>query len=533
MPFFKIDDLQNWTGGEWKNLNPEKRPEIRGFTIDSRNVEKDFAFVAIKASRDGHDFASDAVANGATAIIAERELDVEVPVLIVKDSVKAFQRIAKLHRLRFDSPVVGITGSCGKTSTKEMLARLTEWKNPLITEKNFNNELGVPLTLTRMDLRQNQLAIVEAGVGAPNQMRELAEMIEPDIAIITNVGLAHLEKFEQVGNVAKEKSILASCVAEGGWCLIHHNLLSWKAFDELNCRKAIVASSDAPEYKADLVFRYSLGDVDANTVSIDMCVEGGDEYYFEVPQMTSGMIDNALLAIAGALMLGAKEERIASILETFAPLPMRGSIVETENAKYYIDCYNASPTSMKDALALFTKISENAEKRAYVLGTMAELGLASHPHHKDVGSHIQPYSNDIAVLVGAFADVYKAGLLENGWDEKNIFVFKTAEEASEKVAELDGFIFIKGSRVCELEKTLPNAVIEKLNSPTQSESEEEVVEESEDDSMETEESIEDTSNEEDFDDDENFEDEYDDDFDEEDFEEDEEYDDEEDERETI
>ena len=433
MPFFKIDDLQNWTGGEWKNLNPEKRPEIRGFTIDSRNVEKDFAFIAIKATRDGHDFASDAVANGATAIIAERELDVEVPVLVVKDSVKAFQIVAKLHRLRFDSPVVGITGSCGKTSTKEMLAKLTEWKNPLITEKNFNNELGVPLTLTRMDLRQNQLAIVEAGVGAPNQMRELAEMIEPDIAIITSVGLAHLERFEQIGNVAKEKSVLASCVAEGGWCLIHHNLLSWKAFDELTCRKAIVASSDAPEYKADLVFRYALGDVDANTISIDMCVEGGDEFYFEIPRMTTGMIENALLAIAGALMLGAKEERIASILETFAPLPMRGSIVEMESAKYYIDCYNASPTSMRDALALFTKISENAEKRAYVLGTMAELGLASHPHHKDVGSHIQPRENDIAVLVGAFAEVYKTGLLENGWDENNIFVYKTSEEASEKL----------------------------------------------------------------------------------------------------
>lgn len=534
MPFFKTDDLQNWTNGEWKNLDKSKKPEIRGFTIDSRNVEKDFAFVAIKATRDGHDFAADAVANGATAIIAERELDVSVPVLVVKDSVKAFQRIAKLHRLRFDSPVVAITGSCGKTSTKEMLARLTEWKNPLITEKNFNNELGVPLTLTRMDLRQNQLGIIEAGVGAPNQMRELAEMIEPDIAIITSVGLAHLERFEQVGNVAKEKSVLAECVAEGGWCLIHHNLLSWKAFDELKCRKAIVASADAPEYKADLVFRYVLGDVDTNTISIDMCVEGGDEFYFEMPRMTSGMIENALLAIASALMLGAKEERIASVLETLAPLPMRGSIVEMESAKYYIDCYNASPTSMKDALALFTKISENAEKRAYVLGTMAELGLASHPHHKDIGAHIQPYSNDIAILVGAFAEVYKAGMLENGWDENNIFVYKTSEEAKEKIAELDGFIFVKGSRVCALEKSLPDSVLEKLSMPAQPKQEEEEEEIVEEQVAEVEEKT--FDEEDDADDFEDFDDEdFDDDFDDEDFDENEEdfNNDDEDERETI
>ncbi|MBQ6535061.1 MAG: hypothetical protein IJI37_07800, partial [Opitutales bacterium] len=356
---------------------------------------------------------------------------------------------------------VGITGSCGKTSTKEMLARLVSWKNPLVTEKNFNNELGVPLTLTRIDLRQNQLAIVEAGVGAPNQMRELAEMIEPDIAIITSVGLAHMERFEQIGNVAKEKAVLPACAAEGGWCLMHHSLLSWKAFDELKCRKAIVASADAPEYKADLVFRYALADAGENMASIDMCVEGGDEYYFEIPKMSQGMTENALLAIAAALMLGAKEERIASVLENFSPLPMRGSVAETEKSKFYLDCYNASPTSMKDALAHFAKLAAGAPKRAYVLGTMAELGLSSHPHHKDIGSHIAPAPDDVAILVGQFADVYKAGLLENGWSENNIFVFPDAESAKQKIEELEGFfVFVKGSRVCALENALPREALE-------------------------------------------------------------------------
>ena len=462
MPFFKADDLQAWTGGTWSKIDPSRKPEIRGFSNDSRNIGKDFAFVALKAERDGHDFAADAVANGATAIIAERELDVDVPTLVVKDSLKAFQRIAKMHRLRFEYPVVGITGSCGKTSTKEMLAKLTAWKNPLVTEKNYN-EIGVPLTLTRIDLRKNQLAIVEAGVGAPGQMRELATMIEPDIAIITNVGLSHLERFEQVGNVAKEKAVLPACAAEGGWCLMHHNLLGWKAFDELKCKKAVVAPADAPEFKADLVFRYAISDIENDFAAIDMCIEGGDEYYFEVPQSTKGMLENTILAIAATLMLGGREEQIAQTLEGFKPLPMRGGIVETDTAKYYLDCYNASPTSMKDALARFAKISESAEKRAYVLGTMAELGLASHPHHKDIGAHIQPYSNDIAVLVGTFADVYKTGLLENGWDEKNIFVFDTAEASKGKVAELGGFVFVKGSRVCALEKALPDAVLEKLS----------------------------------------------------------------------
>lgn len=463
MPFFKADDLQAWTGGHWTNLDNARKPEIRGFSNDSRNIAKDFAFVAIKAQRDGHDFAADAVANGATAVVAERALDVSVPVLVVKNSLGAFQRIAKMHRLRFDSPVVGITGSCGKTSTKEMLAKLAAWKNPLVTEKNFNNEIGVPLTLTKIDLRQNQLAIVEAGVSAPSQMDELAEMIEPDIAIITNVGLSHLEKFEQVGNVAKEKAKLAEHAAAGGWCLIHHNLLGWKAFDELKCKKAVVASADAPEIKADLVFRYALNANGDGTTSIDMCVEGGDEYYFEVPEMTDGMIENTLLAICATLMLGGREEQIAQRLETLKPLPMRGGIVETDRAKYYLDCYNASPTSMKDALAHFEKISANAAKRTYVLGTMAELGLASHPHHKDIGSHITPISDDTAILVGAFADAYKSGLISNGWDEKNVFVFENAQAAREKIAEAGGFVFVKGSRVCGLENALPDDVLQKLS----------------------------------------------------------------------
>lgn len=170
-----------------------RKTDIRGFSADSRKMEKDFAFVALKGERDGCDFAESAVENGASAVIAERPLDLPVPVLVVKDALKAFQSIAKFHRLRFENPVVGITGSCGKTSTKEMLARLVAWKNPLVTEKNFNNEIGVPLTVTKIDLRQNQCAIVEAGVAAPGQMRELAEIISPDIAIITNVGCRTLK----------------------------------------------------------------------------------------------------------------------------------------------------------------------------------------------------------------------------------------------------------------------------------------------------------------------------------------------------
>ena len=469
MPFFKSDDMQAWTGGTWFNLGNQK-PDIKGFSVDSRNMQKDFAFVALKAERDGHDFASNAVENGASAIIAEKQLDVPVPVLVVKDSLKALQKIAKLHRLRYENPVVAITGSCGKTSTKEMLAKLLAWKNPTITEKNYNNEIGVPLTLTQIDMRQNQMAIIEAGVGAPDQMKELAEMIEPDIAVVTNVGLTHLERFKEVSAVAREKAVLPANVSENGWCVIHQNLLSWKAFDELQCKKAVIASADAPEVKADAVFRYAISNIDENFIGIDMCVEGGEEFYFETPRMSAGMIENLLLAIAVSLMLGAKEEQLATKIETLKPLPMRGGIVETEKAKYYLDCYNASPTSMRDALNNFAVIANNY-KKVYVLGTMAELGLATHRHHKETGSNIPYAEGNKAILVGANSEIYKTGLLEAGWQEDDISIFATSSEVKAVLENIeDAFVFVKGSRVCELEKALPDDVLKMVSENAEIES---------------------------------------------------------------
>ena len=500
MPFFKADDIQLWTGGTWFNLDNAKKPDIRGFSIDSRNMETDFAFVALKAKRDGHDFATNAIENGASAIIAEKELDVPVPVLVVKNSLEALQKIAKFHRLRYENPVVAITGSCGKTSTKEMLATLLSWKNPTVTEKNYNNEIGVPLTLTKIDMRQNQIAIVEAGVGGPNQMQELAEMIEPDIAVVTNVGLTHLERFKEVSAVAREKAILPAFVSENGWCVIHQNLLSWKAFDELKCKKAVIASADAPEVKADAVFRYTLSNVDKDSIGIDMCVEGGDEFYFEASRMSMGMIENLLLAIAVSMMLGAKEEQLATKIESIKPFPMRGSIVETEKASFYIDCYNASPTSMRDALNNFSVVAKN-KKKLYVLGTMAELGLATHRHHKEIGSNIVYNEGDKVILIASNAEIYKSGLLDSGWSEDDITIFATSAEAKDLLSSFeDGFVFIKGSRVCELEKALPDEIDKLISGNENIENQTEEVDEFDEDISEEEESIEEESEDEEFED---------------------------------
>ena len=244
MPFFKSNDLKIWTGGEWKQL--PKDITINKFSTDTRTLEKGDAFVCLVGERDGHEFAKTAQELGASAIIASKELEgIEIPVLLVADTLKALQTIAKMHRLRLDYPVVGITGSCGKTFTKELLAKTLAWRSPCYSEKHLNNQLGVALSLLKADCKNNNLAIIEAGVSRPEEMDVLASMIEPDIAVITNVTASHVAGFGEIKQIAKEKAKLAEHCAEGGYCVMPAGLLSWKSFDELKCKKAIALPMDA------------------------------------------------------------------------------------------------------------------------------------------------------------------------------------------------------------------------------------------------------------------------------------------------
>jgi len=480
MPFYKTQDLSLWTSGTWYNLD-KKNIEIKGFSIDSRKIEKNTVFVALKDKRDGHDFAKDAIANGANAVIASREIEgLEAPLLLVKDPLIALQTIAKMHRLRLDYPVIAITGSCGKTSTKELLAKLLSFRNPCYSQENFNNEIGVALSLTSADVRNNKAAIIEAGVSGPNQMEELAKIIEPDISIITNVSSAHLEKFVDVSGVAREKAILPENSYEGGYCIMHGNLLSWKSFDELQCKKAIAIPMNALELRADLLFRYDIK-FEEETCKIELCLEGGCEYYFECKILSQGMAENAILAIICALMLGASEEQISKTLEAYELPNMRGSSLEGSKSTFHVDCYNANPSSMKDSLSFFLRKAKTNKPKLFVLGSMAELGIASLRHHKDIGSSLPYREGNKAILVGNNASIYKEAMLESGWNEDAIKIYEKSSLAKEDLNSFEGEVFVKGSRVCELEQSLPDDIQEKLMiQPTQEVVEEEIFEEVED-----------------------------------------------------
>lgn len=461
MPFFKSNDLKIWTGGEWKQL--PKDITINKFSTDTRTLEKGDAFVCLVGERDGHEFAKTAQELGASAIIASKELEgIEIPVLQIADTLKALQTIAKMHRLRLDYPVVGITGSCGKTFTKELLAKTLAWRSPCYSEKNLNNQLGVALSLLKADCKNNNLAIIEAGVSRPEEMDVLASMIEPDIAVITNVTASHLAGFGEIKQIAKEKAKLAEHCAEGGYCVMPASLLSWKSFDELKCKKAIALPMDAPETKADLVFRYQIGYL-PDKCSIEIYLEGGNEYSFETPLMSRGNAEDTVLAIIVSLMLGCKEEIIYTGIENTKNVGYRNLFVNTPNAEYFIDCYNANPTSMKDSLEFFELKSKDATQRTFVLGSMAELGISTLSYHREIANNIKRRENDKAILVGESANIYKDALIENGWNEADITLCESAQDVKPLLENAVGFVFLKGSRKYALENALPDEVVNTIN----------------------------------------------------------------------
>ncbi|MBP6307435.1 MAG: UDP-N-acetylmuramoyl-tripeptide--D-alanyl-D-alanine ligase, partial [Opitutaceae bacterium] len=203
MPCFSPTQLAQWTGGRW---TAQPVSPLSGFSVDSRLLRSGQVFVALTTGRrDGHDFLGSAASQGASAALVARAVqNVALPQLVVPDVLVAFQAIAREHRRLFRGPVVGITGSCGKTSTKNLLAALLggEGGGVLATEGNLNNHIGVPLTLTRLDPLIHRFAVVEAGISAPGEMSPLAGMIEPEVAITTLIAPAHLAELGGLAGVA-------------------------------------------------------------------------------------------------------------------------------------------------------------------------------------------------------------------------------------------------------------------------------------------------------------------------------------------
>lgn len=452
MPNFAPESLARVTGGTWTRM-PQVMP--CGFAHDSRHMAPGQVFVAIRTEvRDGHAFLSDAQKAGASAaLVARRDPDIALPQLVVADTVAAFQAIAREHRRAFRGPVVGISGSAGKTSTKNLLAALLGGEpTVLATEGNLNNHLGVPLTLTRLDPTIHRYAVIEAGISEEGEMAPLASMIEPDIGIITLVAPAHLEALGSVENVASEKAQLLSAA---GVAIFNKSCLEFAAFRDLKVRTLVVEPADVVlpvEHAPDRVY-FTVSHRDDLT-SASVAIGGSAPQVFAFPRVSDGMARNAVLAVCAALWLGVSPEMIRRRLQTWRPSAMRGEIRRENNRLVYLDCYNANPASMADALANFYQIAPPTEPRLLVIGGMEELGEDSRRYHRDLGRMLHLRPGDFCYVIGSEAEAVRLGAIESGNRSEQMAIASAVEPIAAHVAAFHGSVFVKGSRRHALERAV-------------------------------------------------------------------------------
>lgn len=446
---FTPHSLAAWTGGRWTTMPVLS---LSGFNQDTRALTAGEVFVALKTDkRDGHDFLADAAAKGAAAALVAREVaGAPLPQLVVADPLRAFQSIAAEYRRAFPGRVIGITGSAGKTSTKDLVTLLLGGAPSVYaTEGNLNNHIGVPLTLTRLDREIHRDAVIEGGISGPGDMGELVTMIQPDHAIVTLVGPAHLEKLGSLEGVAAEKVQMLTGVRGGGLQVFPVACWQFDVFRSLANPLVLVPANEAMVRVAGRTVQFTVFHrPDRTELTL------GAKRTFVLRRVSTGMAQNAALALALASELGVDDATLQQRLSGWQPSKWRGEMQRVGEAEVYCDFYNANPASMSDAIAAFDSLARPELPRLYVLGGMEELGAQAAEFHQQLGRTILLRPGDFLFTLGTHAAALREGLLENGNDPAQIAVVTDLAPVRARLASFRGAAFLKGSRRYRLETVL-------------------------------------------------------------------------------
>lgn len=383
--------------------------EAAGVVIDSRKVEKDYLFVAIDGVNvNAHKFIPDTIEKGALCVVSHEDLGVtDFPYILVESTGQALLDIAKLYRDSFDIKVVGITGSVGKTSTKEMIASVLAQKYKVHkTLGNFNNEWGLPITIFAMK-EDTQVAILEMGVNHFGEMRRLSGVASPDICVITNIGVAHLEFFKTKEGILQEKIQMIQDMKRGGSIILNGD-------DELLCETGPVKGVEPVFFGTGENSQFFASDMESLGLKGTSCIihlPSGESFRCIVPLPGPHMISNALAGAAVGYRLGLTPEEIKAGIEGLPQIPGRNNIISTDKYVILDDCYNANPISTKASIdVLGTAIGH----KAAVLGDMNELGENAGKLHYETGAYAALHGTDLVCGIGTLARELVRGAAENG-----------------------------------------------------------------------------------------------------------------------
>jgi UDP-N-acetylmuramoyl-tripeptide--D-alanyl-D-alanine ligase len=423
-----------------------------GISTDSRKVVSGDAFIALRGENfDGHSFAADAVKKGASILIVDRDIGdmgTDVAVIKVDDTLEALQRLAAWYRRLFDIDFVAVTGSTGKTTTKNMIAQvLSQSFSVLKTPGNLNNQIGLPVTVMQLDDGYD-IGVVEMGMNSFGEIRRLMSIVKPRVSVVTNIGVSHIEKLGSRENILIAKMEVFDGMADKPVAVVNGD-------DQLLA--AAVGKLDMPV----VYYGMNNGDLVADDVEL-MAEEGiaytlhtGDKSYkVRVPIPGGHNVYNSLAAIAVGRVFGMDYETIINGLERISHEKMRLAISTTpDKVKVINDAYNASPDSMRSAIALLAQVKGST--KIAVLADMLEMGAFAEEGHRFVGHYVAQNGIDILIAVGDNSRFIADGAIEMGMDPKKVFYFKDkgcAMALLDCIVKERDVVLVKGSRGMRMEE---------------------------------------------------------------------------------
>lgn len=433
----KISDILKATGG--KLLCGDEAVAVTSFFTDSRQAKAGAMFVPIRGERaDGHDYIPAVLESPAAATFTDHEIPLgEKPIVLVKDCREALQKAAAWYREQFAIPVVGVTGSVGKTTAKEMVAQaLTAKFRVLKTAGNQNSQVGVPITVCGLK-KDHTAAVVEMGVSMPGEMARIAAVVKPTCAVMTNIGVSHIEFMKTRENILKEKAHIADYIPVDGALFVNGDDDLLPTLKETLGGKVVTFGlGPTCDWRA-----YGLNEADKGTFFTCLSPAGEKTEVF-VPAAGEHNVRNALAAMAVARYLGVPAEDAVRAISAYKAPAMRQQVVEAGGLLIIDDSYNASPDSMRSAIDVLATRPVTG-KRAAVLADMLELGDFSRQGHYGVGSYARERGVELLVAVGPLAKGIAAGYgSEAHW-------FATNEEAIAFLQEAlrpGDAVLVKGSR---------------------------------------------------------------------------------------
>lgn len=416
---------------------------IRSVTIDSRADCHDALFVALRGDHfDGHDFVAAVKEAGAAGVMVELSETVVEPRLLVQDTHLALKQLAAWWRQKFNIPLIGITGSVGKTTVKEMVGSVcAQAGSALVTKGNFNNEIGLPLTLLRIS-SEHQFAVIEMGMNHAGEIARLSKIAKPTIALINNAGAAHLEGLGSVEAVAKAKGEIFECLAADGTAVINADDPFAALWKELAGDRHVITFG--VEQPADVSASYQL-----NVESISMSVtlpESAEILSIDLPLQGKHSVMNVLATIAVGLAAGIRIEKIVAGLEQYRSVSGRMHTQQFGEIRLIDDTYNANPVSVRAAMEVLAQYPQST----LIIGDMAELGTAAKREHEKLGILANSLGIDQLFAVGHFAE----DVVRDFEGAKHSFATQQDLNDFLKTNAPEGAVLVKGSRSAQMENVV-------------------------------------------------------------------------------